>query len=104
MGWLFVLAASIAEITGVIGLRLFSNKKGWKNFILYIGGFGLSFILLYNSFQYLQLSVAYAVWVGVGTVGAVSVNILFFGESKDISRIVSMGAIIIGVIGLKAVS
>lgn len=42
----------------------------------------MSFMLLYASFNYLQLSIAYVVWVGIGTVGAVLVNIIFFGESK----------------------
>ncbi|MBD8523047.1 DMT family transporter [Lysinibacillus fusiformis] len=104
MGWLFVLLAALAEIVGVIGLRFYSQHKTVRNLLLYIGGFGLSFALLYASFDYLQLSIAYVVWVGIGTVGAVLVNIIFFGESKNLARIISIIAIIIGVAGLKAVS
>lgn len=104
MGWLFVLLAALAEIVGVIGLRFYSQHKTVRNLLLYIGGFGLSFALLYASFDYLQLSIAYVVWVGIGTVGAVLVNIIFFGESKNLARIISITAIIIGVAGLKAVS
>ncbi len=104
MGWLLVLLASIAEIIGVIGLRFYSQKKTVRNLLLYIGGFGLSFALLYASFNYLQLSIAYVVWIGIGTVGAVAVNIIFFGESKNFTRIISIIAIIIGVSGLKAVA
>ena len=104
MGWLLVLLAAISEIIGVIGLRFYSQKKNIRNLLIYIGGFGMSFVLLYASFNYLQLSIAYVVWVGIGTVGAVLVNILFFGESKNLTRIISIIAIIIGVAGLKAVS
>ncbi|MED4889089.1 SMR family transporter [Lysinibacillus sp. FSL R7-0073] len=104
MGWLFVLLAALAEIVGVIGLRFYSQHKTVRNLLLYVGGFGLSFALLYASFDYLQLSIAYVVWVGIGTVGAVLVNIIFFGESKNLARIISIIAIIIGVAGLKAVS
>ncbi|WP_342544365.1 SMR family transporter [Lysinibacillus sp. FSL W7-1291] len=104
MGWVYILLAAIAEIIGVIGLRFYSQNKTIRNLLLYIGGFGLSFALLYASFNYLQLSIAYVVWVGIGTVGAVLVNIIFFGESKNLSRIISIIAIIIGVAGLKAVS
>ncbi|KEK11178.1 DMT family transporter [Lysinibacillus fusiformis] len=104
MGWVFVILAAVAEIVGVIGLRFYSQHKTVRNLLLYVGGFGLSFALLYASFSYLQLSIAYVVWVGIGTVGAVLVNIMFFGESKNLARIISIIAIIIGVAGLKAVS
>lgn len=104
MGWILVLLAAISEIVGVVGLRFYSQKKNIRNLLIYLGGFGLSFMLLYASFNYLQLSIAYVVWVGIGTVGAVLVNIIFFGESKNLTRIISIIAIIIGVAGLKAVS
>lgn len=104
MGWVLIILAALSEIIGVIGLRFYSQHKTLRNLILYIGGFGVSFALLYASFNYLQLSIAYVVWVGIGTVGAVLVNIIFFGESKNLSRIISIIAIIVGVAGLKAVS
>lgn len=104
MGWVLIILAALSEIIGVIGLRFYSQQKTLRNLILYMGGFGVSFALLYASFNYLQLSIAYVVWVGIGTVGAVLVNIIFFGESKNLSRIISIIAIIIGVAGLKAVS
>ncbi|QPQ29105.1 DMT family transporter [Lysinibacillus sp. JNUCC 51] len=104
MGWILVLLAAFSEIVGVVGLRFYSQEKNIRNLIIYLGGFGLSFVLLYASFNYLQLSIAYVVWVGIGTVGAVLVNIIFFGESKNLTRIISIIAIIFGVAGLKAVS
>ncbi|MFJ7983214.1 DMT family transporter [Lysinibacillus xylanilyticus] len=104
MGWILVLLAAFSEIVGVVGLRFYSQDKNIRNLLIYLGGFGLSFVLLYASFNYLQLSIAYVVWVGIGTVGAVLVNIIFFGESKNLTRIISIIAIIIGVAGLKAVS
>ncbi|MEB2302153.1 QacE family quaternary ammonium compound efflux SMR transporter [Lysinibacillus xylanilyticus] len=104
MGWLLVLLAAISEIIGVVGLRYYSQNKTIRNLLIYVGGFGMSFALLYASFNYLQLSIAYVVWVGIGTVGAVLVNIIFFGESKNLTRIISIIAIVIGVAGLKAVS
>jgi paired small multidrug resistance pump len=104
MGWLLVLLAAISEIIGVVGLRFYSQKRNIRNLLIYVGGFGMSFVLLYASFNYLQLSIAYVVWIGIGTVGAVLVNIIFFNESKNLTRIISIIAIIIGVAGLKAVS
>lgn len=104
MGWLFVILAAISEIVGVVGLKMFSQKKTLKSGAIYGVGFGASFIFLYISFMYLQLSVAYAVWIGIGTAGAVLINMLFFGESRSIGRIVSVVLIVIGVVGLKALS
>ena len=54
--------------------------------------------------DFLDMSIAYAVWMGLGTAGAVIVNMIFFGESRSRRRIISVGLIIIGVAGLKAVS
>ncbi|MBM7699812.1 DMT family transporter [Kurthia huakuii] len=104
MGWLFVLVAASCEIGGVVGLRLYSQSKKMWQLAMYMGGFGLSFFFLYQSFNYLQLSIAYVIWIGIGTVGAVVVNILFFGEAKNKMRLVSMAAIIVGLIGLKAMA
>ncbi|MED3572575.1 DMT family transporter [Cytobacillus praedii] len=104
MGWLFVICAAVSEIIGVIGLKLYSQKKSIKNGMIYLGGFGASFAFLYTSFNYLQLSIAYAVWIGIGTAGAVLLNMVLFGESKSKLRIASVGLIVIGVTGLKALS
>ncbi|MBM7635175.1 DMT family transporter [Geomicrobium sediminis] len=104
MGWLYVSIAAILEVAGVIGLKKFSSNKTIQNALLFFGGFGGSFVFLYASFNYLQMSVAYAVWIGIGTAAAVVVNMAFFNESKSIGRIISVVIIVIGVTGLKAVS
>ncbi|CAH2716914.1 putative guanidinium efflux system subunit GdnD [Neobacillus rhizosphaerae] len=104
MGWLFVFLAAASEIAGAAGLNLYSQRKTVKNGILYLGGFGTSFVFLYTSFHYLQVSIAYTVWVGIGTAGAVLINMYLFGESKNVGRILSVILILIGVMGLKALS
>ncbi len=104
MGWLFVILAATSEIIGVIGLAQYSKEKKLSTGLLYGVGFGASFVFLYAAFDYLQVSVAYAVWIGIGTAGAVLVNMIFFGESKSVGRFVSLLLVIIGVVGLKVVS
>lgn len=104
MGWIYVIIAAILELTGVVGLNNFSKKKSVMNAILFFGGFGGAFVFLYASFSHLQVSIAYAVWIGIGTAAAVIVNMVFYGESRSIGRIISLIVIIIGVVGLKAVS
>lgn len=104
MGWLFVFLAAISELVGVVGLNKYSEQKTVSNAILFGGGFGAAFAFLYMSFNYLQVSTAYAVWIGIGTAGAVLINMLFFGESRSKGRIASVILIVIGVVGLKALS
>lgn len=104
MGWLLVVLAGASEIIGAVGLKLYSQQKTIRNGFIYLGGFGASFGFLYSSFHYLQVSIAYAVWIGIGTAGAVLVNMFLFGESKSLGRIISVTMIIIGVTGLKALS
>ncbi|MBF7019590.1 QacE family quaternary ammonium compound efflux SMR transporter [Staphylococcus sp. 18_1_E_LY] len=104
MGWLYVFIAAIFEIIGVVGLKKFTYKKSVTNLMFFSGGFSGAFIFLYISFNYLQISIAYAVWIGLGTASAVLINMLFFNESKNIVRIIGLFIIVIGVIGLKIVS
>lgn len=104
MGWLFVILAGAGEIIGAAGLKLYSQRKTFRNGVLYIGGFSSSLVFLYTSIHYLQISIAYSVWIGIGTAGAVLVNMYLFGESKNKGRVISVLLIIIGVIGLKALS
>lgn len=104
MGWLFVFLAASSELVGVVGLKRFSEQKTVMMGLLYGLGFGFSFFFLYYSFQYLQVSTAYAVWIGIGTAGAVLINMLFLGESKSVGKVVSVIFIVIGVVGLKAMS
>ena len=104
MGWLFVIAAATLEMVGVVGMRLFNENKTARNLLTYVSGFIFSFGLLYTSFQYLDMSIAYAVWTGLGTAGAVLVNMIFFGESRSFRRIGNLGIIIVGVVGHKIIS
>ena len=104
MGWLYVFLAAVFEMVGVLGLNLFSKRRSFINGLIYYSGIVAALVCLYVSFNYLQVSVAYAVWIGVGTAGAVVMNMVFFGESKSMLRIFSLIAIVAGVSGLKALS
>ncbi len=104
LGWILVIFAAAFEFLGVIGLKKYSEEKNLLNGFYYLLGFGSAFAFLYFAFDYLQVSIAYAVWIGIGTAGAVLINMVFFGESKSMGRIVSVILIVIGVVGLKFVS
>lgn len=101
MDWLILLAAGAFEVVGVIGMNRIVKKKSVGNFIFFILGFTCSFSLLSLAMDSIPLSVAYAVWTGIGTVGGVLVGMLFYKESKDLKRIACIAAIVIAVVGLR---
>ena len=104
MGWALIIVAATFEMIGVAGLRFYNYYKKFPYMIVYIGGFGLSFLLLFLSFCSFDISTAYAVWTGLGTAGAVGMNMIFFGESHSLQRVISLALIIFGVVGLKIIS
>lgn len=66
-----------------------------------VTGFMLSFFCLSGAMQVLPTGVAYAAWTGMGSIGVSAVSILWFKEKFNLSQLVSLGLILIGVIGLK---
>ena len=53
------------------------------------------------SLKALPLGTAYAVWTGIGAVGTAILGMLLFGESREVARLVSIGLIVAGIVGLK---
>jgi quaternary ammonium compound-resistance protein SugE len=60
-----------------------------------------SLSLLGIALKSIPLGTAYAVWTGIGTVGALIAGILLFGDSASPVRLVSVGLIVAGIVGLK---
>jgi quaternary ammonium compound-resistance protein SugE len=60
-----------------------------------------SIVLLGIAMKSLPVGTAYAVWVGVGAVGTVILGIVLFGEPAGVLRLVSVGLIVAGIVGLK---
>ena len=60
-----------------------------------------SVALLGWSLKALPLGTAYAVWTGIGAVGTAILGMLLFGESREVARLISIGLIVAGIVGLK---
>lgn len=103
MSWVYLILAGLIEIVGVVGLKRVSEKGSWLSYVILIGGLIISLFLLRMSLEQIPLSVAYAVWTGIGTVGATVIGILFYKESKSPLRIVCIFGIIVSIIGLRIV-
>ncbi|WP_135553674.1 DMT family transporter [Paenibacillus cymbidii] len=103
MDWMLLVAAGLLEVVGVIGIKRVARQNNWPNNLILIVGFLLSFQLLVKAMDTIPLATAYAVWTGIGTVGAAVVGMLFFKESRSWLRIGCMLGVIFSVVGLKLV-
>lgn len=101
MYWLMIVIAAIFEVGWVVGLKHADSFWQWTGTVICIA---LSFALLILAGKKLPVSTVYAVFVGLGTAGTVSVDILFFDHPFDFVQIVLIALLISGVIGLKYVT
>lgn len=104
MVWGLLFLAGIEEVIATIAMKYVDGtRKKWPIFVMTIG-FILSFYCLSTAMQVLPAGVAYGVWTGIGSVGISLVGILWFKERFRASQFISLGLILIGVIGLRMTS
>lgn len=101
MSWLLLVLAGLLEIGWAIGLKYTDGfTRTWPS-IGTVAAMILSMVLLGIAMKALPVGTAYTVWVGIGAVGTVILGIVLFGEPADALRLVSVGLIIAGIVGLK---
>lgn len=101
MNWFILLVAGLFEVVWAVGLKYTEGfTRPWPSLITLVA-MGLSFYLLSMALRQLPLGTAYAVWVGVGAVGTAVIGILWLGESVTPLKLVSLGLVVAGIIGLK---
>lgn len=101
LSWLVLLIAGLFEVGWAIGLKY---TEGFTRFWPTVGTVAsmiISVALLGLALKVLPVGSAYAIWVGVGAVGTVILGILLFGDSASLPKLISVGFIIAGIIGLK---
>jgi len=101
MNWAVLFTAGLFEICWAVGLKYTEGFTRMWPTVGTIVAMAISLGLLGIAMKTLPLGTAYAVWVGVGAVGTVLLGIFLFGESADAGRLISLGLIIAGLIGLK---
>jgi len=101
LAWFALLVAGLLEVGWATAMMLSDGftRVGptVATFVLMIISFGL----LSYAMRFLPLGTAYGVWTGIGAVGSVLVGILFMHEPRDPVRLLCLGLIVAGIIGLR---
>ena len=104
MPWFVLVLAGLFEIGWAIGLKYTDGfTKLWPT-VGTAASMAISLGLLGVAMKSLPVGTAYAVWVGVGAVGTAILGIVLLGEPANAGRMVSLGLIVAGIIGLKLAS
>lgn len=101
MSWLYLSLAILFELAGTFCLKL---SYGFTRLLPSVGLFvfyGVSFAAFTLALKRIDLSIAYAVWAGVGTAVAALIGVVYFKEPATMLKAVSVALIVIGVIGLR---
>jgi small multidrug resistance pump len=101
---LILVLAILCEVVGTVALKASEGFARLGPNVLVVVGYGLSFYFLALALKQIPLGVAYAIWSGLGTAGAVVAGILLWRESLTLTGIAGMVLIIAGVILLNLYS
>ena len=98
MAWLLLGLAIVAEVVGTLSLKASDGfSKLWPS-VLVVVGYATAFALLGLALRSLQVGVSYAIWSGLGTVGAAVGGLLLFGEKLPVLVIAGIGVVVAGVV------
>lgn len=104
MAWLYLFVAGCFEIVWAVGLKYTEGfSRLWPS-LGTVAAMAVSFWLLALSLTNLPIGTAYAVWTGIGAVGTALLGMALFGESTDPVRLLCIGLIVGGILGLKLAS
>ena len=104
MAWVLLVIAGLLEVGWAIGLKYTEGFTRPIPSVLTLGAMAGSVVLLGIAMKTLPVGTSYAVWVGVGAVGTAILGMVLFGESANAGRLISLGLIVAGIVGLKLAS
>jgi quaternary ammonium compound-resistance protein SugE len=103
MAWLILFAAGLLETGWAVGLKYTEGFSRLGPSVWTILAMVLSLVMLSYSLKTLPIGTAYAVWTGIGACGTAILGIVLFGEPATAARLISLGLIVAGIVGLKLV-
>ena len=97
MAWAYVLIAGILEVVWSFSLKASEGFTKLLPSLATVFFMILSFVVLSQGMKSLPLGTAYAVWTGIGAVGAALVGIVVLGESASLMRVAGIAFIVVGI-------
>ncbi len=101
MSWIILFIAGLLEVVWAIGLKYTHGFTRLTPSVITVTAMIVSIVLLSWAMRSLPVGTAYAVWTGIGAVGAAITGILLLGEPASLARIASLALIVAGIVGLK---
>ncbi|MBC7974296.1 MAG: multidrug efflux SMR transporter [Myxococcales bacterium] len=101
MPWILVILSGLLEAGWAIGLKASAGLTRPLPAALTLLGMIASFAMLAVAARSLPIGTAYAVWVGIGALGAVILGVVLYGEAMTLGRAVSLLLVLLGIVGLK---
>lgn len=102
--WYYLAGAILFEVAGTTCMKLSRGFAELTPSVLMFAFYACAFALNTVAVRTIELSVAYAIWSGVGTALTAGIGILYFKEPATAVKMVSLTLIIIGVMGLHSAS
>jgi quaternary ammonium compound-resistance protein SugE len=101
MAWVYLFIAGLFEIGWAIGLKYTDGFTRLAPSVFTLVSMVVSVVLLGLALKALPVGTGYAVWTGIGTIGTALLGIVLFGEPATAMRLVCIGLIVAGILGLK---
>jgi quaternary ammonium compound-resistance protein SugE len=101
MAWIYLTVAGLLEVVWAVGLRYTSGFTRLTPSVLTLTAMAGSILLLSLALKQIPIGTAYAVWTGIGAVGAAIFGIVMLGESAAPVRLLCLGLIVAGIAGLR---
>lgn len=104
MAWVLLIIAGLFEAGWAIGLKYTEGFTRFWPSVFTIAAIAISMLLLSIVARTLPIGTAYAIWVGIGAIGAVIFGIVLFGEPMNASRLFFLLLMVVAILGLKITS
>ncbi len=101
MAWIYLLIAGLLEVAWAYAMKQSQGFTRLGPTLVMIVTMTGSFGLLTLAVRSLPLGTAYAVWTGIGAVGAFVVGVVWLGEPASAIRLVAAGLILLGLVTMK---